>query len=60
MDAFLKFQVAAEERYKKQEEERWKKEVESDDRRQQEYQQHEMRMMGMIARVLQGSTSHPN
>ena len=55
MDAFLKYQLEADEQFKKYEEERWKKEVELEEKRRQEYQQHEMRMMGMIARMFQGT-----
>ena len=60
MDGFLKYQLEAEERFKEYEEEWWKKEVELEDKRQQEYQQHEMRMMAMIARMFERNTSHPN
>lgn len=54
-DTFLKYQLEAEERYKQYEDERWEKEVELEEKRRQDYQEHEMRMLGVLARMFQPS-----
>lgn len=54
MDAFLKHQMQAEERYAKQEEERWQKEMEFEEKRRKEDQEHELRMMELLGRMFHG------
>ena len=51
----MKYQLEAEEHYKQYEDERWKKEVELEEKRKEDYQQHELRMMGMLASMFQSS-----
>ena len=53
MDTFIKYQHEAEERFKEYEEERWKKELEMEERRRQQYQEHEIRMMEMLGQIIQ-------
>ena len=55
VDTFMKYQLEAEERYKQYEDERWQKEVELEEKRQREDQQYEIRLMGMMASMFQGS-----
>ena len=51
----MKYQLEVEERYKQYEDERWQKEVELEEKRRQEDQQHEIRLMGMMASMFQRS-----
>ena len=54
-DTFLKYQLEVEESYKQYENERWEKEVELEEKKRQDYQEHEMRMLGVLARMFQPS-----
>ena len=51
IEAFVKYQWAAEERFQKHEEERWKKEIELEDRRRWENQEHELRLMQILGQM---------
>ena len=51
-DTFLKYQLEAEERYNENER---REEVELEEKRRQDYQEHEMRMLGVLARMFQPS-----
>ena len=51
VDAFLKYQAEAEERFHKHEEERWK-ESEIKERRRAEERQHEIYMMQLLGQML--------
>ena len=51
LDAFMKYQVKAEERFQQRQEERWE-ETELEHKRRKE-RQHEMRMMEMLGQMLQ-------
>ena len=55
VEAFMKYQMEAEERHKKYEDERWEKEVELEEKWREDNQQHERKMMGMLASMLQSS-----
>ena len=56
IDAFVKYQKEAEERFMKYEVDRWRKEVELEDKRRTQEQEHEARMMEMLGRMLGRST----
>ncbi len=49
IDSFVKYQIEAEERFQRYEEERWKKEAGFEEKRRREDQEHEMRMIQMLA-----------
>ena len=51
----MTYQLEVEERYKQYEDEQWQKEVELEEKRRQEDQQHEIRLMGMMASMFQRS-----
>ena len=53
LDTLLNYQREAEERFRRYEEEKWKRETELEEKRRRENQEHEMRMMGMLASKLQ-------
>ena len=57
VEAFVKHQTEAAERFKKDEEERWKKECELEEKRREEDKQHEIRMMQMLGQMF-GSYRH--
>ena len=52
LDTLLNYQREAEERFRRYEEEKWKRETELEEKRRED-QEHEMRMMGMLASMLQ-------
>ena len=56
VDAFVKYQREAEERFQKSEDERWKKETDLEENRRREDQQHEMRMLQMLGQMFQGGS----
>ena len=58
LDAFMKYQVKAEERFQQREEERWKRETELEDKRNKEEHQHEMHMMEMLGRCYNQDHTH--
>ncbi len=58
VEAFVKHQKEAEERFHKYEEERWKKETELEDRRRREDREHELQMMAMLAHMVQGRSAY--
>ena len=60
LDAFVKYQVEAEERFQNREDERLKKETELDEKRRKEDQQHQMRMMQLIGQMMQRRSYPPS
>ena len=59
IEAFVKYQREAEERFQRNEE-RWKKETELEEKRRREDQEHEMRVMQMLGQMFQGGGSYRN
>ena len=59
LGSFLKLQRESKERFKRHEEERWKRETELEEKRRKEDREHEMRLMGMLAPMLQPRPSYP-
>ena len=57
MESFMAYQREAEEKYQRNEEERWQREIEMEEKRRKEDQEHEMRMMRMMAQMFQGPGS---
>ena len=53
LDTLLSYQREAEERFRGYEDERWKRETELEEKRRREDQEHDMRVMGMLASMLQ-------
>ena len=53
METLLNYQREAEERFRRYEDEKWKRETELEEKRRREDQEHEMRVMGMLANMLQ-------
>ena len=53
LDTLLSYQRGAEERFRRYEDERWKRETEPEKKGRREDQEHDMRVMGMLASMLQ-------
>ena len=57
MESYVEYQREAEERFKMHEE-RWKREIKLEEKRRQDEQDHEMRMMRMLRDMFQGNDYH--
>ena len=53
LESFLNHQQQSEERFERKEKERRQREIELEEKRRREDQEHEVRLMGMLANVLQ-------
>ena len=59
MDVFMKYQLAAEERFQKREEEKWKKEMELEEKQRREDRQHQLQMMQIHGEMIQSRPYPP-